>query len=155
MRQKHPKSRQWAFELSDFDKKLLKFSSLFRSRFMDIHVSMPLSEALDLCWETLAECFEPHELLMKQALTTSTSQGRINAMVKTLGKNDLQKETQKLTLYQKLLPSIDLKRNQLMANNARAKSQMIDLKKQTEQVICRHSQHLADARQPGSQSYPG
>ena len=62
------KKQAMAFELSEFDKKLLKFSSLFRKRFMDINVSMPLIQALDLCWQTLAECFEPHELLMKQAL---------------------------------------------------------------------------------------
>lgn len=62
------KKQAMAFELTDFDKKLLKFSDLFRRRFMDIHVSMPLIKALDLCWETLAECFEPHELLMKKAL---------------------------------------------------------------------------------------
>ena len=35
---------------------------------MDINVSLPLEEALDLGWQTLAECFEPKELLMKQAL---------------------------------------------------------------------------------------
>ena len=29
---------------------------------------MPVIEALDRCWETLAECFEPQELLMKQEL---------------------------------------------------------------------------------------
>jgi V/A-type H+-transporting ATPase subunit B len=29
---------------------------------------MPLEQALDLGWQTLAECFAPHELLMKQAL---------------------------------------------------------------------------------------
>jgi len=57
-----------AFELSAFDHKLLKFGKLFRDRFMDIKVSMPLEEALDRGWETLAECFEPHELLMKQEL---------------------------------------------------------------------------------------
>lgn len=57
-----------AFELSDFDDKLLKFGQLFRDRFMDINVSMPLEKALDLCWQTLAECFEPQELLMKQTL---------------------------------------------------------------------------------------
>ncbi len=57
-----------AFDLSSFDKKLLKFGNLFRSRFMDIKASMPLMEALDRCWETLAECFEPQELLMKQNL---------------------------------------------------------------------------------------
>lgn len=57
-----------AFELSPFDEKLLKFGKLFRKRFMDISASMPLITALDRCWETLAECFEPRELLMKQAL---------------------------------------------------------------------------------------
>ena len=57
-----------AFELSPFDEKLLKFGRLFRERFMDIRVSLPVIEALDLCWQTLAECFEPQELLMKQAL---------------------------------------------------------------------------------------
>jgi V/A-type H+-transporting ATPase subunit B len=29
---------------------------------------MPVIEALDLCWTTLSECFEPKELLMKQNL---------------------------------------------------------------------------------------
>lgn len=57
-----------AFELSSFDKKLLKFGQLFRERFMDIAVSIPLEAALDLCWQTLAECFETEELLMKQHL---------------------------------------------------------------------------------------
>lgn len=57
-----------AFELSAFDHKLLKFGKLFRRRFMDINISMPLEEALNLGWKTLAECFEADELLMKQAL---------------------------------------------------------------------------------------
>ncbi|WP_017328399.1 V-type ATP synthase subunit B [Synechococcus sp. PCC 7336] len=57
-----------AFELSEFDRRLLKFGQLFRTRFMNIEVSMPLEEALDLAWKTLAECFKPEELLMKQAL---------------------------------------------------------------------------------------
>jgi V/A-type H+/Na+-transporting ATPase subunit B len=57
-----------AFELSDFDEKLLKFGQLFRKRFMDINVSISLEDALDLSWQTLAECFDESELLMKQAL---------------------------------------------------------------------------------------
>jgi V/A-type H+-transporting ATPase subunit B len=57
-----------AFELSEFDRKLLKFGQLFRQRFMDINISMPLEKALDQCWLTLAECFEADELLMKQSL---------------------------------------------------------------------------------------
>ncbi len=57
-----------AFELSEFDKKLLKFGRLFRTRFMDINVAITLEDALDLSWQTLAECFEKTELLMKQSL---------------------------------------------------------------------------------------
>jgi len=57
-----------AFELSPFDEKLLKFGKLFRERFMNIRASMPFVTALDTCWQTLAECFEPQELLMKQNL---------------------------------------------------------------------------------------
>ncbi len=57
-----------AFELSPYDQKLLKFGGLFRTRFMDIDIVLALEDALDLCWQTLAECFEPQELLMKQAL---------------------------------------------------------------------------------------
>jgi V/A-type H+-transporting ATPase subunit B len=57
-----------AFELSDYDDRVLRFGDLFRARFMDIGVSMPLEAALDLGWETLAECFAPEELLMKQQL---------------------------------------------------------------------------------------
>jgi V/A-type H+-transporting ATPase subunit B len=62
------KKQAMAFELSAFDNKLLKFGRLFRERFMDIRVSLPVIEALDLCWSTLSECFDPKELLMKQAL---------------------------------------------------------------------------------------
>jgi V/A-type H+-transporting ATPase subunit B len=35
---------------------------------MDIDVAMPLEAALDLGWATMAECFAPEQLLMKQAL---------------------------------------------------------------------------------------
>lgn len=57
-----------AFDLSDYDRRLIRFSELFRERFMDVAVSIPLEAALDLAWETLAECFRPDELLMKQEL---------------------------------------------------------------------------------------
>lgn len=57
-----------AFDLSAYDHKLIKFAELFTARFMDLNVSLPLERALDLGWQTLAECFEPPELLMKQAL---------------------------------------------------------------------------------------
>jgi len=57
-----------AFELSEFDHRLLKFGKLFRQRFMDINVAMSLEAALDLCWQTLAECFEAKDLIMRQNL---------------------------------------------------------------------------------------
>jgi V/A-type H+-transporting ATPase subunit B len=57
-----------AFDLSPYDMKLIKFGGLFRERFMDINISLSLEDALNLGWQTLAECFEPQELLMKQAL---------------------------------------------------------------------------------------
>lgn len=62
------KKKAMAFELSPVDVKCLKFAEAFEKRFMDIEVSLPLNDALDLCWLTLAECFEPEELLMKEAL---------------------------------------------------------------------------------------
>jgi V/A-type H+-transporting ATPase subunit B len=57
-----------AFDLSEFDHQLLKFGALFRDRFMKVEVSMPLEAALDLCWQTLAECFTAEQLLMRQNL---------------------------------------------------------------------------------------
>ena len=57
-----------AFDLSPYNQKTLKFKDLFVKRFMDINAKMGLNDALDLCWQTLAECFEPEELLMKQHL---------------------------------------------------------------------------------------
>lgn len=57
-----------AFEISEFDNRLLKFGQLFRERFMDIDVSMPLEKSLDLCWQTMGECFSAEELLIKKEL---------------------------------------------------------------------------------------
>jgi V/A-type H+/Na+-transporting ATPase subunit B len=62
------KKQQMAFDLSTLDHKLLKFGALFQERFMAIHVALPLTEALDLGWQTMAECFEPQELLMREHL---------------------------------------------------------------------------------------
>ncbi|MBS98707.1 MAG: V-type ATP synthase subunit B [Oceanospirillaceae bacterium] len=59
-----------SFDLTEYDERLLKFGELFRDRFMDIRVALPLEEALDLCWQTLAECFEARELLMKDSLVS-------------------------------------------------------------------------------------
>lgn len=66
--QEAERKQAMAFDLSSYDHKLLRFGKLFKKRFMAIEVSMTLNEALDLSWQTLAECFEPDELLMKQWL---------------------------------------------------------------------------------------
>ena len=60
--------QQMAFELSENDYKLLKFGELFKERFMRFDVALTLEEALDLGWQTMAECFEPQELLIRENL---------------------------------------------------------------------------------------
>jgi V/A-type H+-transporting ATPase subunit B len=62
------RKRAMAFELSDYDRRLLVFGERFRERFMRIDVRLPLEQALDLGWRTLAECFRPDELLVRQSL---------------------------------------------------------------------------------------
>jgi len=57
-----------AFELSDYDERALRFGRLFRERFMDVAVAIGLEDALDLGWKTMAECFSPEELVIKQSL---------------------------------------------------------------------------------------
>ena len=56
------------FQMSAWDRKLLKYGKLFESRMMDLAVNIPLEEALDLGWKTLAECFEPAETGIKTDL---------------------------------------------------------------------------------------
>lgn len=60
--------RAMAFELSTYDLKLLKFSALFKSYFMDLEQSMSLEDALDLSWKILNDCFEKSEVLIKADL---------------------------------------------------------------------------------------
>lgn len=55
-----------AFELNEFDEKLLRFGELFKRQFLGIDISMPLETALDTCWEILKACFSPEQLLMKK-----------------------------------------------------------------------------------------
>lgn len=56
------------FRLSRWDEKLLEYSFLFEERMMNLEVNIPVEEALDLGWKTLAECFDPHEVGIKQSL---------------------------------------------------------------------------------------
>lgn len=56
------------FQMSNWDSKLLKYGKLFEARMMDLAVNIPLEDALDLGWKTLAECFEPAETGIKTDL---------------------------------------------------------------------------------------
>lgn len=58
------------FRLSKWDEQLLAYSKLFESRMMNLEVNYPLEEALDLGWQTLAECFQPNEVGIKERLIT-------------------------------------------------------------------------------------
>lgn len=60
--------RSMGFEMSAWDSKLLKYGDLFESKIMDLSVDIPLEEALDLCWEILAECFEPAETGIRRSI---------------------------------------------------------------------------------------
>ena len=57
------------FESSAWDVKLLKYGELFEQQVMDLAVNIPLEEALDRCWNILAECFEPEEVGIRRAIT--------------------------------------------------------------------------------------
>jgi len=60
--------RDMGFEMSKWDMRLLKYGELFEQRIMDLAVNCPLFEALDRCWETLAECFEPAEVGIRRSI---------------------------------------------------------------------------------------
>ncbi|MCH9630379.1 MAG: V-type sodium ATPase subunit B [Chlamydiia bacterium] len=57
------------FRPSKWDQKLLKFGELFEDRMMNLEVNIPIEEALDLGWQTLAECFEKKEAGIKESLS--------------------------------------------------------------------------------------
>lgn len=60
--------RDMGFEMSDWDRKLLRYGLLFEERIMDLSLNIPLFEALDRCWKILAECFEPAETGIRRAV---------------------------------------------------------------------------------------
>ena len=57
---------EFQFDLSAYDRKLHDNPKLSRARFMRLSVSMELEQATDMGWQTLAECFRPEELFMRQ-----------------------------------------------------------------------------------------
>ncbi len=58
------------FQMSPWDKKLLKYGELFEKHMMSLKVNIPLEKALDLGWNILAESFTPEETGIKRELIT-------------------------------------------------------------------------------------
>lgn len=56
------------FQMSAWDNKLLKYGALFEERMMDLSKNIPLEEALDMGWKTLAECFDKTETSIRMNL---------------------------------------------------------------------------------------
>ncbi|CAK0773048.1 V-type ATP synthase beta chain [Gammaproteobacteria bacterium] len=56
------------FRMSTWDNKLLRYGELFEARMMNLALNVPLEQALDNGWRTLAECFEPDETSIKSDL---------------------------------------------------------------------------------------
>lgn len=56
------------FQMSAWDKKLLKYGVIFEREMMSLEVNIPLEKALDLGWKILAECFMPEETGIKTSM---------------------------------------------------------------------------------------
>lgn len=56
------------FQMSPWDKKLLRYGKLFESEMMSLKVNIPLEKALDLGWKILSDCFSPEETAIKKSL---------------------------------------------------------------------------------------
>ncbi len=60
--------RDMGFEMSRWDNRLLRYGQLFEEQITDLRVNIPLFEALDRCWNILAECFEPAETGIRRTI---------------------------------------------------------------------------------------
>ena len=60
--------RDMGFEMSRWDESLLRYGKQFEEKVMDLSVNIPLFEALDRCWEILADCFEPAETGIRRSI---------------------------------------------------------------------------------------
>ncbi|MEW6550298.1 MAG: V-type ATP synthase subunit B [Spirochaetota bacterium] len=60
--------KSMGFQMTAWDKKLLKYGELFEANMMDLSVNTPLEKALDSGWEILADCFEPRETGLRTEL---------------------------------------------------------------------------------------
>jgi V/A-type H+-transporting ATPase subunit B len=60
--------KSMGFQMTAWDKKLLRYGELFEKKMMDLSVNIPLEKALDEGWEILASCFEPRETGLRSDL---------------------------------------------------------------------------------------
>ncbi|MBU4376172.1 MAG: V-type ATP synthase subunit B [Candidatus Omnitrophica bacterium] len=56
------------FQMSGWDKKLMKYGKLFEKEMMSLQVNIPLEQALDKGWNIMAECFTPEETGIKKSM---------------------------------------------------------------------------------------
>lgn len=56
------------FQMSSWDKKLLKYGGLFEKDMMSLEVNISLEQALDRSWQIMQECFSPEETGIKKSL---------------------------------------------------------------------------------------
>jgi V/A-type H+-transporting ATPase subunit B len=60
--------KSMGFQMSAWDRKLLKYGAAFEKEMMDLSVNINLEEALDKGWEILADCFAPEETALRTEL---------------------------------------------------------------------------------------
>lgn len=60
--------RSMGFQMSAWDRKLIKYGEMFEKEMMSLEVNMPLEAALDTGWHILAGCFLPEEIAIKKSL---------------------------------------------------------------------------------------
>jgi V/A-type H+-transporting ATPase subunit B len=60
--------RAMGFQMSNWDKKLLRYGAIFEKEMMSLEVNIPLEKTLDRGWQILAECFSPEETGIKKSI---------------------------------------------------------------------------------------
>jgi V/A-type H+-transporting ATPase subunit B len=56
------------FQMSNWDKKLLRYGRVFEDEMMSLKVNIALEKALDRGWQILAQCFNPEETGIKKSM---------------------------------------------------------------------------------------
>ncbi len=67
------------FQMSSWDRKLLKYGAIFEKEMMSLEVNIPLEKALDLGWEILADCFTPEETGIKISMINKHWPKKVNS----------------------------------------------------------------------------